>query len=231
MKAPVISCIIVDDELFAAKIIADHVSNTPFLQLAGITTNPVEALEWLEAGKADLMFLDIQMPAITGIQLMQLAGGKCRVIVVSGFPEYAVEGFEHNVIDYLVKPVPFDRFLKAAQKALQACRANALKPAEYIFLKGESKNKFVRINTSEILFAQGQSNYVKVHTLHGNTMVYQSLGELEQVLSLPQFARIHKSYIVAVNKVELVESHEVHIRGSIIPVSESYREAFYQLIR
>lgn len=231
MRTPPISCIIVDDELFAAEIIAEHVSNTPFLQLAGITQSPVEALEWIEAGKADLMFLDIQMPDINGVQLMQLAGGKCRVIVVSGFGDYAMDGIEHNVIDYLLKPVPFDRFLKAAQRALQVLKAAPAKSPEYVFLKGESKNKFVRINTSEILFVQAQGNYVKIHTLQGAIMVYQPLGELEEVLLSPAFARIHKSYIAAINKVELVENHEVHIGGNILPVSESYRDAFYQLIR
>ena len=231
MRTPPISCIIVDDELFAAEIIAEHVANTPFLQLAGITQSPVEALEWVESGKADLMFLDIQMPGITGVQLMQLAGGKCGVIVVSGYANYALDSIEHNVIDYLLKPVPFDRFLKAAQKALQVCKTAPPKSPDYIFLKWDNKNKFLRVNTSEILFVQAKGNYVRIQTLQGSMMVCQPLGELEELLLQPMFARIHKSYIAAINKVELVENHEVHIGGNILPVSESYRDAFYQLIR
>lgn len=228
---PLISCVVVDDELFAAKIIADHITHTPFLQLAGVTANPVEALEWVESGKADLLFLDVQMPELTGVQLMQLARGKCGVIVVSGYPEYAVAGFEHEVIDYLVKPVPFDRFLKAAQKALQLFKAGQQKSPEYVFLKGDSKNKFVKINKSEILYVQAQGNYVKIYTVRGQTMVYQPLGELEVTLALPEFARIHKSYIAAIGKVDRIDSHEVHIGDAILPVGESYRDTLYQLIR
>lgn len=231
MKKPAIPCIIVDDEAFAAEIISDHIRNIPFLELAGTTTNPVEAIEWIEAGRARLVFLDVQMPGINGLQFMQLTNGKCHAIIVSGFPEYALNGYEHNVIDYLLKPVSFERFVKASQKALQVFRAMEEKPQGFIFLKGDSRNKFIRVYIQDILFIEGMGNYVKVHSRQGNMLTYQTLRELEETLPAQDFHRVHKSYIVAVDKIEMLEDHEIHIGTNIIPVSETYREEFYKRIR
>lgn len=231
MKKPAIPCIIVDDEAFAAEIISDHIRNIPFLELAGTTTNPVEAIEWIEAGRARLVFLDVQMPGINGLQFMQLTNGKCHAIIVSGFPEYALNGYEHNVIDYLLKPVSFGRFVKASQKALQVFRAMEEKPQGFIFLKGDSRNKFIRVYIQDILFIEGMGNYVKVHSRQGNMLTYQTLRELEETLPAQDFHRVHKSYIVAVDKIEMLVDHEIHIGANIIPVSETYREEFYKRIR
>lgn len=231
MKKPAIPCIIVDDEAFAAEIISDHIRNIPFLELAGTTTNPVEAIEWIEAGRARLVFLDVQMPGINGLQFMQLTNGKCHAIIVSGFPEYALNGYEHNVIDYLLKPVSFERFVKASQKALQVFRAMEEKPQGFIFLKGDSRNKFIRVYIQDILFIEGMGNYVKVHSRQGNMLTYQTLRELEETLPAQDFHRVHKSYIVAVDKIEMLVDHEIHIGANIIPVSETYREEFYKRIR
>lgn len=231
MKKPAIPCIIVDDEAFAAEIISDHIRNIPFLELAGTTTNPVEAIEWIEAGRARLVFLDVQMPGINGLQFMQLTNGKCHAIIVSGFPEYALNGYEHNVIDYLLKPVSFERFVKASQKALQVFMAMEEKPQGFIFLKGDSRNKFIRVYIQDILFIEGMGNYVKVHSRQGNMLTYQTLRELEETLPAQDFHRVHKSYIVAVDKIEMLVDHEIHIGANIIPVSETYREEFYKRIR
>ncbi|WP_343700929.1 LytTR family DNA-binding domain-containing protein [Chitinophaga sp.] len=231
MKKPAIPCIIVDDEAFAAEIISDHIRNIPFLELAGTTTNPIEAIEWIEAGRARLVFLDVQMPGINGLQFMQLTNGKCHAIIVSGFPEYALNGYEHNVIDYLLKPVSFERFVKASQKALQVFRAMEEKPQGFIFLKGDSRNKFIRVYIQDILFIEGMGNYVKVHSRQGNMLTYQTLRELEETLPAQDFHRVHKSYIVAIDKIEMLVDHEIHIGTNIIPVSETYREEFYKRIR
>ncbi|MDT3403108.1 LytR/AlgR family response regulator transcription factor [Mucilaginibacter terrae] len=240
-----IRCLAVDDEAYAVKIIADYINKVPFLELAGTTTSAIDALGMVQQGGVDLVFLDIQMPDLTGIQFLKLCGSKCKVILTTAYPEYALEGYEHDVVDYLLKPVPFDRFLKAAQKAL-----NVLQPASntaptnpppapplpetspnYIFIKGESKNKYLKVGYDEILYIEGLKNYVSVFTPGQRIITYQTLRDLEEQLPRPPFYRVHKSYIVSVNKVRMIDGHTVYIGDTSIPIGETYRDEFYKVIR
>jgi DNA-binding LytR/AlgR family response regulator len=243
-----IRCLAVDDEGYAVKIIADYISKIPFLELAGTTTSAIEALARVQQGGIDLVFLDIQMPDLTGIQFLKLCGSKCKVILTTAYPEYALEGYEHDVIDYLLKPIAFDRFLKAAQKAYsllqpapvpQAPSATAIQPAaeplapssDYMFIKGESKNKFLRVEYDDILYIEGLKNYVSVFTPQQRLVTYQTLRDLELQLPQPPFYRVHKSYIISVDKIRMVDGNTVYLNDQAIPIGETYRDGFLKLIR
>jgi DNA-binding LytR/AlgR family response regulator len=238
-----IRCIAVDDEAYASEILATFIRKVPFLELIGTTTNAFEALTWVQEGKADLVFLDIQMPELTGIQFLKICGQKCKVILTTAYPEYALEGFEHDVIDYLLKPISFERFYKSVQKAeilfnptpvvasIVENKADPVAPLDYMFIKGESKNKFLKVNYSDILYIEGLKNYVSVYTKNERIVTYQSLRDLDAQLPQPPFYRIHKSYIVALDKIRMVDGNTVYIDEHTLPVGETYRDEFFRVIK
>ncbi|TPE45839.1 LytR/AlgR family response regulator transcription factor [Pontibacter mangrovi] len=240
-----IRCIAVDDEAYAANLLADYISKVPFLELVGKTTSPIEAINWVQEGKVDLVFLDIQMPELTGIQFLKICGSKCKVILTTAYPEYALEGYEHDVVDYLLKPIPFDRFLKAVHKAqsmLQLQEPVKASPAltepitappapDYMFVKGESKNKFLKVAYSDILYVEGLKNYVSLYLPGQRLVTYQSLTDLAEQLPQPPFYRVHRSYIISIEKVSMIDGNTVYIGEKEIPVGETYREGFLRMIR
>jgi len=239
-----IRCLAVDDEAPALAILADYIGQIPFLTLVGTTTNPIEALTWVQQGRVDLVFLDIQMPKLTGLQFLKLAGSKCKVVLTTAYPEYALEGYENDVVDYLLKPISFERFFKAAQKALALMPAAPPEPVAavvapaplgaapgHMFVKGESKNKFLRVNYADILYIEGLSNYVSIHLPTQRVVTYQTLRELAETLPQPPFLRVHKSFIVSLDKIRMVDGNTLYIQDKEIPVSDTYREQFFRLIR
>ena len=231
-----ISCVVVDDEPLALKLLADYVQKTPFLSLREQTTNPMRAIELVQEGHAGLLFLDIQMPELTGLQLMKIIGHKCRVIITTAYPDYALDGYEFDVIDYLLKPVTFDRFLVAAHKARERMSietAVVTEPAVpviqpstpgYIFVKTEYKIQ--KIDLSGILYLEGLRDYVAIYTSTGKILTLQSLRSFQEQLPEQQFMRVHKSYLVALDKIEYIERSRIIIAGNYIPVGETYLEAF-----
>jgi DNA-binding LytR/AlgR family response regulator len=234
-----IRCIAVDDEAYASAILADYIRKVPYLTLVGTTTNPIEALTWVQQGRADLVFLDIQMPELTGLQFLKLCGTRCKVVLTTAYPEYALEGYENDVVDYLLKPISFERFLKATQKVLALSAAPEPAPAAeaipaadtYLFVKGETKNKYIRIDHADILFVEGLKNYVSIHLPTQVFVTYQSLTQLEQQLPRPPFVRVHKSYIVSLNKIRMVDGNTLYIQDKMVPVGETYREQLYRMVR
>jgi DNA-binding LytR/AlgR family response regulator len=244
-----IRCLAVDDEAPALLILADYIGQLPFLTLVGTTTNPIEALTMVQQGLVDLVFLDIQMPKLTGLQFLKLAGNRCKVVLTTAYPEYALEGYENDVVDYLLKPVSFERFFKAAQKALAQLPGPAPAPVAasgalaapvvamaapttgHMFVKGESKNKFLRVNHADILYIEGLSNYVSIQLPTQRVVTYQTLKELAETLPQPPFLRVHKSFIVSLNKIRMVDGNTIYIQDKEIPVGETYREHLYKLIR
>jgi len=242
-----IRCIAVDDEPYAIKMIADYIAKVPYLELVGTTTNALEALSRIQNEDIDLVFLDIQMPELTGLQFLKLCGNKCKVILTTAYAEYALDGFEHGVIDYLLKPIALDRFLKAAQKAFDqitgvkhltvkqqlaptAENALATEP-NYMFIKGDSKSKFWKIDHSEILYIQGLKNYVSIFTPSQRLVTYQSLYDISEQLPQPPFYRIHKSYIVSVAKIRMIDGHTIYIGEQAIPIGETYKDSFFKIIK
>ncbi|WP_316832899.1 LytTR family DNA-binding domain-containing protein [Pedobacter aquatilis] len=233
-----IRCLAVDDEAYASDIIAAFINKTPFLELVGTTTNAFEALNMVQEGKVDLVFLDIQMPELTGIQFLKICGDKCRVILTTAYPEYALDGFDLNVVDYLLKPISYERFYKAAEKAQQIISpaqyevVNAPNPAnDFIFIKGDTKNKFIKVKYDEILYIEGLKNYVSVYTANQRIITYQALRELETQLPQPPFYRVHKSYIVSISHIKMIDGNTLYINDQSIPVGDTYKEEFFKMIR
>lgn len=248
-----IRCIVIDDEPPALAILADYIGQVPLLELVGTTTDPIEGLTWVQQGRADLVFLDIQMPRLTGLQFLRLAGPRSRFVLTTAYPEYALEGFENDVMDYLLKPISFERFLKAAQKALAVLLpATAAAPvvpepaplpaatapvvatapgAGYLFVKGDAKNKFVRVDFADIRYVEGLNNYVVLHLPTERIITYQTLKELADTLPQPPFLRVHKSFIVSLDHVRAIDGNTLYVHDKMIPVSDTYRDALYQLVR
>jgi len=236
-----IRCLAIDDEVYATKMMADYISKVPYLQLAGTTTSAIDGLTRIQAGDIDLVFLDIRMPELTGLQFLKLCGQQCKVILTTAYAEYALEGFEHDVIDYLVKPIAFDRFLKATQKAFamlnptnnpSLAQSNAaVHQPDYLFVKGDSKNKLLKIDHRDIRYIEGLKNYVSIFTDTQRILTYHTLSELEMLLPQPPFYRIHKSYIVPTNKIRMVEGHVLYIGDQLLPIGDTYRAGFLNFIK
>jgi DNA-binding LytR/AlgR family response regulator len=225
-------CVIIDDEPIARKGLKEYMQDAPFLQLAGEFDNPLKAAELLMQEKIDLLFLDIQMPKMTGLEFLKTLSHPPMVIFTTAYPQYAVEGFEWNAIDYLLKPFSFERFWKAVSKARtmqEAITQPVTAPAEpdHFFIK--SDNKLIRIAYDEVLFIEALQNYVAVYTTTGRKYItYITFHSIESQLPTGRFIRTHKSYIVAAGKVESIEGNEITIGAHHIPISRTEREAVLQ---
>lgn len=227
-----IRCLLVDDEPWALELMVSYVSKIPELELVAASDKPLQALSLAIPEKTDLIFLDIQMPELDGLQFMKSINNKCKVIITSAYTEYAIDGFEHNVIDYLLKPISFERFVKAVQKAreqlaLVAPVAPAV-PVQHIFIKTD--NKLVKVRFDEILYLEGARDYVLIHTAKDKIVTLDSLRNLEDSLPAALFARIHKSYIVGIDKIDTVEKNRVVIGEHYLPIGESHKSSFLNVL-
>lgn len=235
-----IRCIAVDDEPWALALLTDYIRKIPFLELQLSTGNAIEALQLIQEGNTDLVFLDIQMPEITGIQFMKIIGSKCRVILTTAYSEYALDGYEHHVIDYLLKPISFDRFYTAAirarevlNKQVQAVHPSSQEltpppPKDHIFVKTD--HKIVNILLNEILFIEGLKDYIAIHTVREKIITLENLKAMEAGLPVGRFIRVHKSYIVALQQVNTIERSRIFIGREVIPIGDTYKEAFFSAI-
>lgn len=232
-----INCIIVDDEQHAIDILEHYIKQTPHLQLAGSFTNPIEALQLLAKQKIDLVFLDIQMPELTGIDFIKTIQGKSKVILTTAYSEFALEGYELYVVDYLLKPIRLPRFLTAVQKAVELLRitppVQETREDDYIFVKTEAKGKLLKINLSDIDFIESMKNYVAIYRGGLKTLVYTSMKELEDRLPAKQFIRIHKSFIVPVSRITGIEGNLVRLKNvsAEITIGENYKAELMEMIR
>jgi two-component system, LytTR family, response regulator len=227
-----INCIIIDDEPLAREGIANYVKEIDFLQLIQTCENPVELMKLLDEHPVDLIFLDIQMPKMNGIDFLKIVQRPPMVIITTAFPSFALEGFQLNVLDYLVKPITFDRFFKAANKAKDYHQLIAKsvgseaprteKNADYFFIKCGSK--YEKIHFDDILYVEGMQNYITIYTQKGKYVTLLYLKNLEENLDSKLFIRVHKSYIVSINKIEGIAGNEIFIKPHTIPISRNYRE-------
>jgi two-component system, LytTR family, response regulator len=234
-----IRCIIVDDEQHAIDIIAHYVSQTPQLELVGSTTNPIEALQMVSNNHIDLVFLDIQMPELSGIDLIKALNGKVKVILTTAYSEFALESYELDVVDYLLKPVRLPRFLAAVQKAAKELQES--RPAvkeehgeeDYIFVKTEMKGKLIKINLADIDYIEGMKNYVAIYCNGKKTMVYTSMKEIEEKLPAKRFLRVHKSYIISIAKISGIEGNMVRLSGvtADIMIGDSYKPELMEIVK
>lgn len=232
------TCIIVDDEQHAIDVLEHYVKQIPSLQLLASFTNPLQALELLNREKVDLLFLDIQMPEISGLDFIRAIQGRSKVILTTAYSEFVTEGFELEVEDYLLKPIPFPRFIKAIQRA-QSTSPSADPSAtdatvdDYFFVKTELKGKMLRINFSDIDYIESMKNYVAIHHNGMKTMALLTMKDLEDRLPAARFLRIHRSFIIAVDKITAIEGNTVLLRNvkESILLGETYRPAFLEKMR
>lgn len=234
-----INCLIVDDEQHAIDILKHYIGQTPFLQLAASTTNPIEALQLVNEQNIELIFLDIQMPELSGLDFIKAIQGRAAVILTTAYSEFALESYELDVVDYLLKPIRFPRFLQAVQKV---AKENAEPAAEavseeveddYIFVKTESKGKLLKINLADIDYIEGMKNYVAIHCGDKKTLVYTSMKELEERLPHKGFLRVHKSFIIPIAKITGIEGNLLRLKNvnSEILIGESYKADLMEMIR
>jgi DNA-binding LytR/AlgR family response regulator len=223
------SCIIIEDEPLALEKTKDFVHKVPFLSLSATFDNALTGLTYLNNNKVDLLFLDINMDELSGIELLESSKINSQVIITTAYQEYALKGYELQITDYLLKPFTFNRFLQAVNKAQKNLSQKvADKPVDFIFVKTENRLEKIMIN--DILYIEGMRDYQRIHTVNKKIMTLQGFNELEQMIPSHLVCRVHKSYMVAINKIESIERSRIKIADQLIPVSETYKEAFLQLI-
>lgn len=226
-----INCLIIDDEPLSRKGMKEYIADAGFLNLLGEFDNPLAATGMLGSGEVHLLFLDIQMPKITGIDFFRSLKDPPAVIFITAYPEYALDGFEVNALDYLVKPVSFDRFLKAALKAkdfFEVRQTNRIaettgNEAGYFFIKAD--NQLVKLFFDDILFVEALQNYVTIHTSAKKYISYLTFKSVEDYLPAGQFLKVHKSFIIAVSKVDSIDGNDIRIGTYHIPISRGLKDA------
>ncbi|MBX0293004.1 LytTR family DNA-binding domain-containing protein [Hymenobacter sp. HSC-4F20] len=233
-----LSCFVIDDEQGAIDLLINYIKKTPFLNLVGSTTNPLEALQILRTQSIDLIFLDINMPQISGIELMPILKDKCQVVLTTAYSEYAVYGFEHNALDYLLKPISFERFLKAAQKALNNTLVSnsdwqqSEKEDDFLFVKTENKGKMIKVNFDDLIYIEGLKNYVSLYTKEERIITLLNIKDLEGRLPAKQFIRVHKSYIVSIKNIKALDSNQILLKDmkAYVPLGDTYRTNFFDVL-
>ncbi len=221
------NCIVVDDEPFALELISNYVLKTPSMELLNSFTNPFKALSYLQNNSVDLVFLDINMPELTGLQLIKSLNNPPRVIFTTAYPEFGAESYEYNAIDYLLKPIKYERFLKAVDKignALDKSLSNDKN--ENVFIKSGTQINQVSINS--IRYIEGAGNYMIFYTDSKKIMALMSMKEVSELLPGNEFVRIHKSFVVSLSHIDIIEKHRVIIQGDPVPIGITYREDFLQ---
>ncbi len=238
------NCIAVDDEVLALKKIRRYAEKIDYLNLMGTFDNALSTFSFLRENKIDLIFLDIQMDEFTGIQLLETLKDPPYVILTTAFDEYALKAYELDVMDYLLKPIPFERFVKAVEKVyarflkdsqlqtrpqLRVDNATVQpEKADYTFVK--SGNKTVKMYFNKILYIEGMRDYLQIHTEDAKIMTLLNFKTIQDLLDPQKFIRVHKSYIVAIDKIDYIENNAIKIRDKLIPVSSSYKIAFNSLL-
>lgn len=234
-----IRCLAIDDEMLALDLIEDNIRKVPFLELVHKCRGAIEAMEVLRREQIDLIFLDIQMPDISGIQLLKSLHHKPMVIFTTAFSKYATEGYDLDVIDYLLKPYSFERFLKAVNKvheymdlrgrvAAQPSAHEIIASSQFLFVKADYK--LYKINLKDILYIEGLKDYVKIFISEKPIVTQMSMKSLEEKLSPQDFIRVHRSFIVAFNKIDYIQKHMLTVGKKEIPISEHYRDQLFKII-
>ena len=227
-----VRCHIIEDEEMASKLLELYVSKLPVLELVAVSHNPLHALESLKTNPVDRLFLDIRMPEMTGLAFLELLPNRPLAILTTAFSEFALESYELDVVDYLKKPITFERFLKAVQKAEQRLQPTAAKTPpndpDYIFIK--EGTRFVKVDLDDILFIEGLKNYAAIHTVSEKIVSLQRLKALEDQLPAARFIRVHNSYIVAKRAISSVKENEIRIGAAQIPIGETYLKGFMDFV-
>ena len=235
-----INCIAIDDEPLALDIIKDYCSRIPFLNLLRTFDNAVESIKFIHDNKVDIMFLDIQMEELTGLQLLNALKTRPFVILTTAYDNYAIQGFELDVLDYMLKPISFERFLKgvnrASERIMPEMRGSTKQeiqppdPAEESFFFVKTETRIEKVDASEVLYVEGMGDYWRIVTRNKRIMTLMNAKRIEEMLREPQFCRVHKSFFVAIDKINSIERNRIKIADQLIPVSDTYRSNFFALI-
>lgn len=218
-----IRCIIVEDEPLSLDVMEKFVKDTPSLLLVGTCMDAYKAMEMINSNTVDLIFLDINMPGLSGLQMIKSIQDPPKVIFTTAYPEYAVEGFEVDAIDYLLKPFDYERFLKAVQKYSRIARQKK-EPEKILWLKSEKK--LHKVNVEDIFFIEAVGDYLKVITGNTTLLVYERMTKMESELEIYNFCRVHRSYIISLDKIDFIEGNRIRIFGENIPLGQTYRDNF-----
>lgn len=234
-----LKCIIIEDEPLARNLMIEYVRKIPSLDLIEAFPNPLAALETLQTAEVDILFLDVQMPEITGISLLKILKKRPLVVLTTAYSEYALEGYELDVADYLLKPITFERFLKAVDKVTQRIESTrktsapqevSAAPSAPPFVFVKDGTKLIKVRLDEILYVEGLKDYVTIHTPQQKIISLQRLKTLEEQLPADKFIRIHNSYIVALDAIKMIQKNEVQVGNALLPVGDTYRKAFKEFI-
>lgn len=226
-----IRCLLVDDEPLAVQLLDDYIRQTGFLTTVHRCHHALDALDWLSGHAADAVFLDINLPRLSGMELSALLPASPRIVFTTAYAQYAVESYEKNAVDYLLKPITFERFMTAALKLRQACGDLPAPPAEPDFLFAKTGRNLVKVRFDELLFVEGWKDYVALHTASsGRHLVHRRMKDMEALLP-PHFLRVHLSFIVNLREVQRFEDGQLCIGARTVPVSDKYREAFLAAVR
>lgn len=228
-----LKCIIVDDEPPAIRLLEKYVAKVSFLELVTSTTKPLEVLRILEQTSIDVLFMDIQMPELSGIQLSKIIHQKTKIIFTTAYPQFALESYELNAVDYLLKPFEFDRFYKAVLK-LQEPKETIVSGAtsdEYLFVKTDGKNNFEKIYIKDIQYIEGLKNYIAIHLTDRQIITYNTLKNIEECLPGNEFVKTHKSYIISLQHIDKTDSNSVYISDKDIPIGDTYKKTFFDRIQ
>jgi len=227
-----VKCIIVEDEILAQQVIQSHLKKIDSFELVGVCSNIPEAKEILNKEQVDVIFLDIQLPGMTGLNFLRSLAVSPLVVITTAYSEYALESYEFNVIDYLLKPVSFERFSKAIDKIVTTQnmeRSNQHAGGDHIFIK--SNGKFFRVNYEDIRYVESMKDYLKIHTDDHTFITHQTMNDIEKILPSKQFLRVHKSYMIAISCIKSIYGNSIETKKTIIPIGVSYKEKVMNLIQ
>lgn len=230
-----ITCIIVDDDQFSVNALKKYASQIPFLDVKLATTSAIEALQMISNQPIDLLFSDVFMPELNGMDLIKAVKGKCKCVLITAYSDYAVEGFSEGIVHYLTKPVPFPKFLEAAQrvealinlekKALKIIPEKLEKEQKYIFVKTGQKGLKVKVNFEDILFIEGMKNYVGINTKDGEKILtLMNMKDFEEALPKDDFLRVHKSYLIAIDSITAIEGNNAVLGNLTVPIGITYKD-------
>ncbi|WP_047448115.1 LytR/AlgR family response regulator transcription factor [Alistipes sp. ZOR0009] len=233
-----IRCLIVDDEPLAQRVVEKYIEQIPALNLAAKCSNALEAIDPLAKESIDIIFLDINMPSLSGVEFLRSLKNPPLVIITTAYPEYALEGFELDVVDYLLKPIPFERFVKAVNKAIARLQlrsvgngtpaaVEAKNSSDQLSLTVKADKRIYKIPLSSIIYIEGMGDYVTVYSAKGKIIAHDTMKRLEEELRRPDFIRVHKSYIISAQWVDYVEGNSIKVGDTMIPIGKSYRDEVY----
>jgi DNA-binding LytR/AlgR family response regulator len=223
-----IKCITVEDERLAQKVLQVHIERTPELELVAVCYNAPEALEVLQNNIVDLIFLDIQLPGMNGLHFLKTLPDPPLVILTTAHVDYAIESYEFNVVDYLLKPISFQRFSKAINKIIEGRQLTKSSEKDHIYIK--SSGKFFKVDFADIIFIEGMKDYLKIYTVNSMLVTLQTMNEMEKLLPADKFIRVHKSYIVSLSRIKSIYGSAIETSKQTIPIGINYKQKVMQLI-